>query len=222
MARVVDAAALSVCHNSLSALLDMGCCCCKKGTSPPEQQDKPRTNGNTARETNAVPLHVLTTLSGIIQGTPVISKGGDPEKSDPSSSTTPTYSRISKPASELLTTPPPHYDVLVVGSGYGGGVLASRLSRAGKRVCVLERGQERWPGEYPNTFDKLLANMQVRSALLPQAGPKDAFFDFRIEEGAYIWIGCGLGGGSLVNSGVSIRSDTRVFEMQDTARQIFA
>ena len=33
-----------------------------------------------------------------------------------------------------------HYDVIVIGSGAGGGTLAGALSRKGKSVLVLERG----------------------------------------------------------------------------------
>lgn len=50
------------------------------------------------------------------------------------------YPRISRPV-ELLRH---QYDVVVIGSGYGGGVAASRMARAGQSVCVLERGKERW------------------------------------------------------------------------------
>lgn len=50
------------------------------------------------------------------------------------------FPRISKPL-ELLR---PSYDVVVVGSGYGGGVAASRMARGDQSVCVLERGKERW------------------------------------------------------------------------------
>jgi hypothetical protein len=50
------------------------------------------------------------------------------------------YPRISRPV-ELLRA---EYDVVVIGSGYGGGVAASRMARGGQRVCVLELGKERW------------------------------------------------------------------------------
>lgn len=45
-----------------------------------------------------------------------------------------------------------HYDVVVVGSGYGGSIAASRCARAGQSVCVLERGKEWLPGDFPETF----------------------------------------------------------------------
>lgn len=37
----------------------------------------------------------------------------------------------------------PEYDVVIIGSGYGAGVAASRMARAGKSVAVLELGWER-------------------------------------------------------------------------------
>jgi hypothetical protein len=58
------------------------------------------------------------------------------------------FPRISKPV-ELLR---PSYDVVVIGSGYGGGVAASRMARGDLSVCVLERGKERW--RKPNVFFK--------------------------------------------------------------------
>lgn len=50
------------------------------------------------------------------------------------------YPRISRPV-ELLRN---EYDVVVIGSGYGGAVAASRFARAGESVCLLERGREKW------------------------------------------------------------------------------
>lgn len=54
------------------------------------------------------------------------------------------FPRISRPVELLRHT----YDVVVIGSGYGGGVSASRMARAGQSVCVLERGKERWREQY--------------------------------------------------------------------------
>ncbi len=33
-----------------------------------------------------------------------------------------------------------HYDVVIIGSGAGGGTLAHRLAPSGKRILILERG----------------------------------------------------------------------------------
>jgi len=33
-----------------------------------------------------------------------------------------------------------HYDVIIIGSGAGGGTLAHQLAPSGKRILLLERG----------------------------------------------------------------------------------
>lgn len=65
------------------------------------------------------------------------------------------YPRISRPV-ELLRS---SYDCVVIGSGYGGAVAASRAARAGEEVCLLELGKERWPGEYPNDSGSALEDL---------------------------------------------------------------
>ena len=104
-----------------------------------------------------------------------------------------------------------HYDVVVVGSGYGGGIAASRLARAGKKVCVLERGRELQPGDYPASEKEAAAEMQVD---LPakHVGPSSGMYDFRVNDDINVFLGCGLGGTSLVNANVALRPDPRVFD----------
>ncbi|HWL86789.1 MAG TPA: hypothetical protein VNO21_13355, partial [Polyangiaceae bacterium] len=63
----------------------------------------------------------------------------------------------------------PDYDVIVIGSGYGASVLATRLqeraSQGGAskapRVCILERGREIATGEFPGELDALKKDTQL-------------------------------------------------------------
>jgi cholesterol oxidase len=104
----------------------------------------------------------------------------------------------------------PEYDVVVVGSGYGGGVAASHLARRGLRVAVIERGREWRTGEFPSRFPEMRNAFQVTSQRF-RTGPPTALFDVRLGDDMHVLVGNGLGGGSLVNAGVALRPDPRVF-----------
>jgi cholesterol oxidase len=114
--------------------------------------------------------------------------------------------RLARPLDRLK----PRYDVVVVGSGYGGGVAASRLARTGKRVAVLERGREFLTGEFPSRLPQLRGEMQLTGRRL-RLGSPTGLYDVRFGEDMHVLIGCGLGGGSLINAGVALRPDDRVF-----------
>lgn len=75
------------------------------------------------------------------------------------------FPRISKPV-ELLRD---SYDCVVIGSGYGGSVAASRMARAGESVCLLERGEEKWPGEYPTTTIEAMKQFRLTGDFTPSS-----------------------------------------------------
>ena len=102
----------------------------------------------------------------------------------------------------------PSYEVVVVGSGYGGAIAASRLARAGKKVCVLERGREVLVGEFPETAEALLGQLQIADAT---GSNRLGLFDLHANDPVSVVVGCGLGGTSLINANVSIEPDPRVF-----------
>ena len=131
--------------------------------------------------------------------------------------------RLSKSVAELKL----RYDVVVVGSGYGGGVAASRMARAGKKVAVLERGQEFAIGDFPDRMIEAQEQFQVSQDGKRVSGSPTGLYDLRLGKDIHVFVGCGLGGGSLVNANVSLPPDPRVWDdpvwppeiMQDPARQ---
>ncbi len=123
--------------------------------------------------------------------------------------------RLSSPLTQLKH----HYDVLVVGSGYGGSIAASRMARAGKTVCMFERGAEKQPGEYADTLWKSKDEMQVDSKI-GHVGSKTAMLDFHVNDDVSVLRGCGLGGTSLINANVSIAPEERVFTGEGWPKEI--
>ena len=84
------------------------------------------------------------------------------------------------------------YDVLVVGSGFGGSVTALRLTEKGYRVGVLEAGKRFEAQDFPKT------NWNLRKFLyFPRLGMR-GIQRINLLSDALVLSGAGVGGGSLV------------------------
>ncbi len=105
----------------------------------------------------------------------------------------------------------PRYEVIVVGSGYGGAIMASRLARAGRDVCLVERGEERVPGDFPASLVDATDDVQVHLGD-HDLGRRQGLFELHVDDEINVFKGCGLGGTSLINANVAIRPDPRIFD----------
>lgn len=105
------------------------------------------------------------------------------------------------------------FDVVIVGSGYGGAVAAAELAgcsvddgAGGRRpvsLCILERGREYLGGAFPSRFSELPGHVRIAMPGAAQpAGPRDGLFDLRAGADVAAVVANGLGGGSLINAGV--------------------
>lgn len=155
------------------------------------------------------------------------------------------YPRLSRPV-ELLRG---NYDTVVIGSGYGGAVAASRLARAGESVCVLERGREKWPGEYPSgtraAADELhwsgnLAPKGVGDGIPLDGGDPTGMYHLIFGRGQHAVVGngkssypgkftlrgkitdahLGLGGTSLINANVFLKANHDALRMKAWPKEI--
>ncbi|XP_077232090.1 uncharacterized protein LOC143866500 [Tasmannia lanceolata] len=103
------------------------------------------------------------------------------------------------------------YDAIVVGSGYGGSVAACRMSMAGIKVCLIEKGR-RWEAkDFPTDSFQLMSTVRMDMRNWGVSfGPKDALIHLHVQDDSLAGVACGLGGGSLVNAGVMVSTPVRM------------
>lgn len=116
--------------------------------------------------------------------------------------------KLSEPLHSLKN----HYELVIVGSGYGGAVAAARLAPHFS-TCVLERGREWMPGEFPEKPLETLSH--YRSDLNP-LGLTEVITNPHLS----IIQGSGLGGTSLINGNVILDTDPRVFDLPEWPQEI--
>ncbi|KAI1391493.1 FAD/NAD(P)-binding domain-containing protein [Hypoxylon trugodes] len=134
------------------------------------------------------------------------------------------FPRISK-AVELMRH---SYDCVVIGSGYGGGVAASRMARAGESVCVLERGKERWPGEYPDHAADAIGQVHYSGEFAPgwlpkkivNGGDPTGMYHLIFGNCQHAVVCNGLGGTSLMNANVYLEADEETLKLEAWPKEI--
>lgn len=127
------------------------------------------------------------------------------------------FPRISKPVEVLRNV----YDTVVIGSGYGGSVAASRMARAGQSVCLLERGKEKWPGEYPSGTMHAMEELHVSGNFAPgflpgtmvEEGDPTGLYHLIFGQGQNAFVANGLGGTSLLNANIFLEADKDTLAM---------
>ena len=97
------------------------------------------------------------------------------------------------------------FDVLVIGSGFGGSVTAMRLAQKGYRVAVLEAGKRYRAEDFPKT------NWDVRKYLWAPRFGCFGIQNITLLKGVMVLHGSGVGGGSLVYANTLMQPRPEVF-----------
>lgn len=99
-----------------------------------------------------------------------------------------------------------NFDAVIIGSGFGGSVMAYRLAEAGMRVCLLERGRAYPPNSFPRAPYDLGKNFWDPSSGLY------GMYNVWSFKGSGALVSSGLGGGSLIYANVIVRKDEKWFK----------
>lgn len=102
-----------------------------------------------------------------------------------------------------------HFDAIVVGSGFGGSVMAYRLAEAGRSVCVLERGRAYPPGSFTRS------PYRARESFWAPEHGLTGMYHYWSFKGIDALVSAGLGGGSLIYANVFLRKDEKWFVQED-------
>jgi len=105
-----------------------------------------------------------------------------------------------------MSSDPDFFDAVIIGSGFGGSVMAYRLAEAGLRVCLLERGKAYPPNSFPRKPYDLGRNFWDPSSSLY------GLFDIWSFKRSGALVSSGLGGGSLIYANIHIRKDPNWFK----------
>jgi cholesterol oxidase len=105
------------------------------------------------------------------------------------------------------------YDVVVVGSGFGGAIAACRLAQAGRSVCILERGKRWQKTEFPRSPGEV-------SKSFWRAGASVGFLEYKTFKRIDVIQGCGVGGGSLHYFNVHLRTPKEIFSQAAWPHQV--
>src|SRR5690349_23844095 len=97
------------------------------------------------------------------------------------------------------------YDVVVIGSGFGGSVAALRLAEKGYSVAVLEAGRRFADDEFPQT------SWRARRFLWAPALRCFGIQRISLLRDVLVLSGAGVGGGSLVYANTLYRPPPRFY-----------